>query len=139
VNTGGVPLSVFELVTATWASEGFHLRDDWFGKPGESGKPAEPGRHKRLSKRPLLRDVQPTDFLQGFLLLSLSERRARDLTLEQGCWWRNARVGDLFSFKAGVGALVVLRSENESTRSSARSSRVSSRGCERASPDYAVR
>ncbi len=29
VNTGGVPLSVFELVTATYAADGFNLRDDW--------------------------------------------------------------------------------------------------------------
>ena len=31
VNTGGVPLSVFELVTASYAADGFNLRDDWFG------------------------------------------------------------------------------------------------------------
>lgn len=31
VNTGGVSLSVFELVTATWAADGFNLREDWFG------------------------------------------------------------------------------------------------------------
>jgi hypothetical protein len=29
VNTGGVPLTVFELVTATFAADGFNLRDDW--------------------------------------------------------------------------------------------------------------
>jgi hypothetical protein len=74
VNTGGVPLSVFELVTATWAAEdGFRLREDWFGKPGK------PGRHARLGQKPLLRDLQPTDFLQGISLLDSSERRARDL------------------------------------------------------------
>lgn len=73
VNTGGVPLSVFELVTATWAADGFNLRDDWFGARGHGG------RHARLSKRPLLRDLQPTDFLQGVSLLHSSERRAHDL------------------------------------------------------------
>lgn len=73
VNTGGVPLSVFELVTATWAADGFNLRDDWFGLRGHAG------RHARLSKRPLLRDLQPTDFLQGISLLHSSERRAQDL------------------------------------------------------------
>ncbi|MGI9486014.1 MAG: hypothetical protein ACR2RF_09075 [Geminicoccaceae bacterium] len=31
VNTGGVPLSVFELVTASFATENFNLRDDWHG------------------------------------------------------------------------------------------------------------
>lgn len=73
VNTGGVPLSVFELATATWAADGFNLRDDWFGARGN------PGRQIRLSKRPLLRDLQPTDFLQGVSLLHSSERRAQDL------------------------------------------------------------
>ncbi len=29
VNTGGVPLTVFELVTATFAADGFNLREDW--------------------------------------------------------------------------------------------------------------
>jgi len=32
VNTGGVSLSVFELLTATFASDNFHLRDDWESK-----------------------------------------------------------------------------------------------------------
>lgn len=73
VNTGGVPLSVFELITATWAADGFNLRDDWFGARGKSG------RHARLSKRPLLRDLQPTDFLQGISLLHSLEKRSQDL------------------------------------------------------------
>lgn len=73
VNTGGVPLSVFELITATWAADGFNLRDDWFGGRGKSG------RHARLGKRPLLRDLQPTDFLQGVSLLHSFERRTQDL------------------------------------------------------------
>ncbi len=73
VNTGGVPLSVFELVTATWAADGFNLRDDWFGGHGVAA------RYARLAKRPLLRDVQPTDFLQGISLLHSSDRRAADL------------------------------------------------------------
>ncbi|AKU92637.1 GmrSD restriction endonuclease domain-containing protein [Vulgatibacter incomptus] len=73
VNTGGVPLSVFELVTATWAADGFNLRDDWFGPRGKGG------RQSRLGKRALLRDLQPTDFLQGVSLLHSLERRAQDL------------------------------------------------------------
>lgn len=73
VNTGGVPLSVFELVTATWAADGFNLRDDWFGGRGKSG------RHARLNKKLLLRDLQPTDFLQGVSLLHSFEKRTRDL------------------------------------------------------------
>lgn len=78
VNTGGVPLSVFELVTATWAADGFNLRDDWFGAPGRAGSAPRPGRHARLAKRALLSQVQPTDFLQGISLLHSYERREAD-------------------------------------------------------------
>jgi hypothetical protein len=70
VNTGGVSLSVFELVTATWAADGFNLREDWFGAGS-----AKPGRHAALAKKPLLKDLEPTDFLQGVSLLHSYERR----------------------------------------------------------------
>jgi hypothetical protein len=73
VNTRGVPLSIFELITATWAADRFNLRDDWFGGRGKSG------RHARLSKKPLLRALQPTDFLQGLSLLHSLEKRTQDL------------------------------------------------------------
>jgi hypothetical protein len=73
VNTGGVPLSVFELVTASYAADGFNLRDDWYGQPGKKSD----GRLPRLSKQPLLRDLASTDFLQGVSLLhSLTLRQA---------------------------------------------------------------
>lgn len=72
VNTGGVPLSVFELVTATWAADGFNLREDWFGAT------RRPGRHTRLARQALLRGLQPTDFLQGISLLHSNGRREQD-------------------------------------------------------------
>ncbi|CAN5197452.1 DUF262 domain-containing protein [soil metagenome] len=74
VNTGGVALSVFELVTASWAAENFNLRADWLGV-GE-----KQGRHQRLAKRALLRDLQPTDFLQALSLLHSNARRAKAVT-----------------------------------------------------------
>lgn len=74
VNTGGVPLSVFELVTATYAADGFNLRDDWFGRS------TAPGRHKRFASKPLLRDLEPTEFLQGVSLLYTYKRRLHDLS-----------------------------------------------------------
>ena len=73
VNTGGVPLSVFELVTATYAADGFNLRRDWFGE----GK--ERGRRMRWADRPLLRDTAANDFLQGLCLLHTYESQQRDL------------------------------------------------------------
>jgi len=75
VNTGGVPLSVFELMTATYAADGFNLRDDWLGNP-ERGII---GRQKELAAKPLLCTVQATDFLQGVSLLYTYARRQGDI------------------------------------------------------------
>jgi hypothetical protein len=73
VNTGGVPLSVFELVTATYAADGVNMRDEWFGNSGERVE----GLRTLLAREPLLREVEPTDFLQGLTLLhTFAQRRA---------------------------------------------------------------
>jgi hypothetical protein len=63
VNTGGVPLNVFELLTATFASDDFRLNDDW------------KARKVRLDKHPQLRSLQSTDFLQSISLLTTRARR----------------------------------------------------------------
>lgn len=75
VNTGGVPLSVFELMTATYAAEGVNLRDEWFGNDQE----AVEGIRQRLVKQQLLQQVEPTDFLQGLTLLHTWDKRQADL------------------------------------------------------------
>lgn len=75
VNTGGVPLSVFELVTATFAADGFNLRDDWYGSEIREIE----GRVQRLAKEPVLKGVEPTDFLQAISLLHTYERRQADI------------------------------------------------------------
>lgn len=75
VNTGGVPLSVFELVTATYAADGVNLRDEWFG----NRKEGVTGIGERLKAQKLLDDLQPTEFLQGLTLLHTYERRKEDL------------------------------------------------------------
>jgi hypothetical protein len=74
VNTGGVPLSVFELITATYAADGVNMRDEWFGNPSEKAQ----GLRKFLAREPLLKDVEPTDFLQGLTLLHTFGRRRAD-------------------------------------------------------------
>jgi hypothetical protein len=64
VNTGGVALNVFELLTATFASDDFRLKDDW-------------AKHKaRLDQRPVLQSVESADFLQAISLLTTYERRS---------------------------------------------------------------
>ncbi len=75
VNTGGVSLSVFELVTASYAADGFNLRDDWFGNTGKGLS----GRRSTLTKRLLLQEIEPTDFLQGISLLCTLKRRQADM------------------------------------------------------------
>lgn len=75
VNTGGVPLSVFELVTATYAADGFNLRDDWFGSDLRKIE----GRSQRLKQEPVLSVVESTDFLQAITLLHTYERRQKDI------------------------------------------------------------
>jgi hypothetical protein len=75
VNTGGVPLSVFELVTASYAADGYNLRDDWFG----SKLRAVESRKERLAKESLLTLVEATDFLQAITLLHTLEKRRADV------------------------------------------------------------
>ena len=75
VNTGGVPLSVFELVTASFAADGFNLRDDWYG----SSIRLITGRQSRLKTEPMLEGVVPTDFLQAISLLHTREKRRADI------------------------------------------------------------
>jgi len=76
VNTGGVPLSVFELVTASYAADGYNLRDDWYG----SAQRQVSSRHKRLAKESVLKGVESTDFLQAITMLHTLERRRADLS-----------------------------------------------------------
>ncbi len=67
VNTGGVALTVFELLTATFAADNFNLRDDWTA------------RRRRLDRHAVLKSVQNTDFLQAVSLLTTHARRERAL------------------------------------------------------------
>ena len=75
VNTGGVPLSVFELMTATYAADGYNLRDDWFGSTIRKVE----SRNTRLTKEPVLEEVETTDYLQAISMLHTLEKRNRDI------------------------------------------------------------
>jgi hypothetical protein len=64
VNTGGVALNVFELLTASFAADDFQLRDDWNE------------REQRLKgQHPVLRGLHSDDFLQCISLLVTQARR----------------------------------------------------------------
>lgn len=75
VNTGGVQLSVFELITASYAAEGYNLRDDWFGSKVRNVK----SRKERLEQETLLKGIEATEFLQAISLLYTHELRKSDL------------------------------------------------------------
>ena len=63
VNTGGVPLDVFELLTATFASEGFNLKNDW-------------DKHwDRLRRKDVLGNLKSSDFLQAVSLVATWDRK----------------------------------------------------------------
>lgn len=57
VNTGGVALTIFELVTATFAADDFELRKDWDKK------------EELFSKNSVISEVTATDFLTAMTLL----------------------------------------------------------------------
>jgi hypothetical protein len=91
VNTGGVKLNAFELVTASYAADGFDLRADWYGRKARDGAESTEGRYQRfragrergkqegvqrLAK--ILKAVRETDFLQCVALLSTRNRRHAD-------------------------------------------------------------
>ncbi|MGA1409604.1 MAG: DUF262 domain-containing protein, partial [Prochlorotrichaceae cyanobacterium] len=81
VNTGGVQLSVFELITASYAADGYNLRDDWFGSKIRQVN----SRKKRLANDSLLSSLEATDFLQAITLLhTLAKRRADIKAGKQG-------------------------------------------------------
>jgi len=63
VNTGGVSLTVFELLTATYAVSNFRLRDDWKEREAE------------LKKDRALRSLESTDYIQAITLLATRARR----------------------------------------------------------------
>ena len=67
VNTGGVSLNAFELVTASFAAENFNLREDW------------EKRKKFLKEKIIFDDIAPTDYLQTISLLHTYERHNLDL------------------------------------------------------------
>ncbi len=66
VNTGGVSLTVFELLTATYATDNFSLRDDW-------------SKREKLLKKGVLSNIQSDDFLQVISLLTTRSRRNQSI------------------------------------------------------------
>jgi hypothetical protein len=72
VNTGGVTLTVFELLTATYAADDFNLRDDW------------ERRRERFAKHAVLDRFDETSLLQVVTLLATRDRREAHLAEHPG-------------------------------------------------------
>lgn len=75
VNTGGMPLNVFELLTAIFAGdaayfhrtgEDFRLNDDWQAA------------HQQFATEPAIREVSSTDFLQAITLVVTRAKNLAD-------------------------------------------------------------
>ncbi|MBV8618025.1 MAG: DUF262 domain-containing protein [Curvibacter sp.] len=93
VNTGGVTLTVFELMTATFAADEFNLRDDW-----------EARRERLTAKHDLLEAVDGTSFLTAVTLLA-SYRRHLVQKTAVSCKRADVLKLDLADFKALEAAL----------------------------------
>jgi len=78
VNTGGVSLTVFELVTAGFAADGYNLREDWEGKRNTKGRKISEGRKDQIHNQPQhknLHAVGADELLQTITLLTTYERK----------------------------------------------------------------
>lgn len=93
VNTGGVTLTVFELMTATFAADEFNLRDDWDAR-----------RERLTAKHDVLEAVDGTSFLTAVTLLA-SYRRHLALKTAVSCKRADVLKLDLTDFKALEAAL----------------------------------
>ncbi len=76
VNTGGVSLNVFELLTASFAANNFSLRDDWNAR-----------RDRMHASYDQLRSLENVHFLQAVTLLATQERQRRNT--DSGPAYRN--------------------------------------------------
>jgi hypothetical protein len=88
VNTGGVSLTVFELVTASFAADEYNLREDWEGKRNTRGQKIAEGRKDRIHNQPqhkVLRSVGADELLQTITLLTTYERKKNDPEAPVSC------------------------------------------------------
>lgn len=93
VNTGGVTLTVFELMTATFAADEFNLRDDWNAR-----------RERLTAKHDVLEAVDGTSFLTAVTLLASYRRHLAQKTAVS-CKRADVLKLDLVDFKVLEAAL----------------------------------
>lgn len=96
VNTGGVKLTVFELVTATFAADEFNLRDDWSNIQAT---------FKSTKQADILRVVENTNFLTAMALL-ISYRQSLNGNGAVTCKKRDVLKMNVEDYKANRDYLV---------------------------------
>lgn len=95
VNTGGVPLTVFELVTASFAADEYNLREDWDAI-------CKSFKDKKLI---ILKDITGANFLSAMTLL-VTYKRSLNGGAAVSCKKRDILRLDLADYKANHDALV---------------------------------
>ncbi|MDI6915936.1 MAG: DUF262 domain-containing protein [Desulfitobacteriaceae bacterium] len=85
VNTGGVTLTVFELLTATFASDNFSLRDDWHIRYEGGNSLTGGGFLSGFKNDSILVGLSNTDFLQALTLLVTFDRKQQNPALAVSC------------------------------------------------------
>lgn len=80
VNTGGVTLTAFELITATYAADDFDLRKDW-----EACRAAIRDEDKDLKQTDILDGLGATDFLTAMTLYASYARKKKGLASAVSC------------------------------------------------------
>jgi hypothetical protein len=90
VNTGGVQLDAFELLTAIYAGQEFDLREDW-----RKTEVAFKGRR-------VLKDIRPIEVLQAISLVATQRRRAGDPSAAVSCKRRDILTLTLTDYRDNI-------------------------------------
>ena len=93
VNTGGVPLTVFELVTATFAADNYNLREDWDNI------------RSTFSLKDVLSEVSGANFLQAMTLL-VTYKKSLNSTKAVSCKKKDVLALELNDYKDNHDSLV---------------------------------
>ena len=95
VNTGGVPLTVFELVTATFAADEYDLRDDWDSISNSF-------EDKNLT---VLKDITGANFLSAMTLL-VTYKKSLEGKAATSCKKRDILKLDINDYRTNHDALI---------------------------------
>lgn len=96
VNTGGVTLTVFELLTASFAADNFSLRDDWNLK--YNGLPDDE-EVRGFKNNPILSVLENTDFLQAIALVVAYNKKKSNPNVAVSCKRRDILNLDVEEYK----------------------------------------